>query len=306
VWQPDHVTAAYGFDIEAELHDRLRGRPPQAALRWVEEQLGARVLDIKPLEGGRSSAVHLLAVQTPAGAQSYVVLRRYVLDWVINEPEIPINEALILGLLADVAGVPAPRLLAADPDGSATGTPTTVMSAVSGRVVWHPTDREHWLRGLAELLPAIHAVPLWPQLTDWAIYPPEPGAIPPPWTKYPKAWELAIELYEGRQPPSERVFVHRDYHPGNILWTGDTITGIVDWVSSCAGPPQEDVGHCRVNIAQHFGLAAADRFLTLWQGAAGVRDYDPYWDLTNVISMVGEEPDPAVDEFVAAAAARVR
>jgi aminoglycoside phosphotransferase (APT) family kinase protein len=300
------VTAAYGFEIDAELHDRLRGRPSPAALRWVEEELGARVLGFKPLEGGTSSAVHMLTLQIPAGRQSRVVLRRYVLDWVVNEPEIPVNEALVLRLLAGVAGVPAPRLLAADPDGRATGTPTTVMSALPGQIDWHPTDHEHWLRSLAELLPTIHAVPVWPELSEWSIYPPEPAFVPPRWTRHRRAWELALELYEGHRPPSERVFIHRDFHPGNILWTGDHITGVVDWVSSCTGPPQEDVGHCRINIAQHHGQAAADRFLALWQDVAGVREYDPYWDLTNVLSMVSNEPDPAADEFVAAAAALVR
>jgi hypothetical protein len=42
------------------------------------------------------------------------------------------------------------------------------------------------------------------------------------------------------------------------------------------------------------------------QEVTGRSAYDPYWDLTNVISMVSEEPDPALDEFVATAAARVR
>jgi aminoglycoside phosphotransferase (APT) family kinase protein len=304
--QPDDVTAAYGFDIDADLHRRLRSRPPQDALQWVETNLGARVLDVRPLEGGTSSAVHMLTVRTPAGSQIQVVLRRYVLDWVAEEPEIPVNEAFILRLLAGIEGIPAPAVLAADPDGSATGCPMIVMSALPGAIMWYPEDQESWLRSLAELLPTIHAVPLRPELSDWAVYAPDPDLVPPLWTKYPHAWETALEAYEGPQPRSDRVFVHRDFHPANILWTGAEITGIVDWVSSCAGPPEEDVGHCRINIAQHHGQAAADRFLTLWQEMTGQRDYDPYWDLTTVVSMVSGEPDPELDEFVAAAAARVR
>ena len=130
--------------------------------------------------------------------------------------------------------------------------------------------------------------------------------MPPPWSAHPRAWELALELYTGPQPASNRVFVHRDFHPGNVLWTDKDIGGIVDWASSCAGPPEEDVGHCRVNIAQHHGVEAADRFLAIWHDVTGKRDYHPYWDLTNVVSMVSEEPDPALDEFVAAAAAQIR
>jgi aminoglycoside phosphotransferase (APT) family kinase protein len=300
------VTAAYGFDIGADLYRRLRGRPPRRALRWVEAQLGARVLDAQALEGGTSSAVHRLSVQMPSGRLSDVVLRRYVLDWVVEEREVPGHEAFILRSLAGIDGIPSPRVLAADPSGDAAGVPAIVMSALPGAVVWHPTDRELWLRSLADLLPIIHAVPLWPELREWEIYEPQPDLVPPPWTKHPRAWELALELYEGRQPPSDRVFVHRDFHPGNVLWTGVEVTGIVDWVSSCAGPTEQDVAHCRVNIAQHHGVEAADRFLALWQQVSGRPSYDPYWDLMDVVSMVSEQPDPALDAFVAAAAARIR
>jgi aminoglycoside phosphotransferase (APT) family kinase protein len=111
--------------------------------------------------------------------------------------------------------------------------------------------------------------------------------------------------YAGPQPPNDLTFVHRDFHPGNVLWTDGTITGIVDWVASCIDPPEEDVAHCRVNLAQHHGQATADRFLTYWLELTGRRVYHPYWDLTTVVSMVTQQPDPALDEFVAAAAARL-
>jgi aminoglycoside phosphotransferase (APT) family kinase protein len=102
------------------------------------------------------------------------------------------------------------------------------------------------------------------------------------------------------------VFLHRDYHPGNVLWSGGEISGIVDWVSGCIGPPEVDVAHCRANLAVLAGdPEAADRFLELWQSVTGCRDYHPYWDLTTVVSVVSEEPDPALDAFVATAAARL-
>jgi aminoglycoside phosphotransferase (APT) family kinase protein len=277
-------------------------------LRWVESEIGARVLAGRALDGGTSSAVHLLSMEDSSGRPFQTVLRRYVLDWVAEEPWAPGNEATVLRLLANSPGIPAPRLLAADLDGSVTGTPCTVMSALRGEVVWAPAEMEPWLRRLAELLPVIHSAPIAnaPDLGDWAPYAPEPGLIPPPWTQHKSAWERALESFDGARPASERVFLHRDFHPGNILWTGADITGVVDWVSSCAGPPEEDVSHCRVNIAQHHGLAQADRFLALWQDVTGRRQYHPYWDLATLVSMVTPEPDAALDEFVAAAVARLR
>jgi aminoglycoside phosphotransferase (APT) family kinase protein len=301
----DRLPTAYGFDLDDQLHRRLRSLPPESALAWVESQLGARVVQIRALDGGASSAVHGLSLETPMRTQLDVVLRRYVLDWVVEEPWAPGNEATVLTLLDAAASVPAPRLLAADPDGSADGTPMVVMSALSGDVVWEPASVDTWLRRLAEMLPAIHNVAVSSQLRDWAPYPPEPGLVPPPWTKHRWAWERAVEAQAGPPPPSDRVFVHRDFHPGNVLWVDGQMTGVVDWVSSCIGPPEEDVSHCRVNLAQHHGQGEADRFLACWQDITGRRDYHPYWDLTNVVSMVSDEPDPALDEFVVAAAARL-
>lgn len=233
---------------------------------------------------------------------SPVILRRYVLDWVRDEPEIPPNEALVLGLLD---GFPlAPRLLAADPAGLATGVPTTLMSSVAGAVVWDPDDVDGWLRGLVDVVEAIHALPVSPLLSDWFPYKPE--VVPPPWTHYPKAWETALEVFHGPRPPHDRVFLHRDFHPGNVLWTGGVVTGVIDWVSACAGPPEEDIAHCRANLARHDGLETADRFLRLWMSASGRDSYDPYHDLVNVVSMVGETPDEGLDRFAVAAAAQIR
>lgn len=293
------MTLPHGFGLEGELHHLLRSRPPESALRWAETSLGSCVFDVEPLEGGNSSAVHLLTMDRPP---SPVVLRRYVRDWVRDEPEIPVNEALVLGLLEDFPY--APRLLAADPDGSVTGVPTTLMTAVPGAVVWEPASVEPWLRGLVEVMEAIHARPVPPSLSEWFPYRPE--AVPPPWTRYPSAWETAISAYHGPRPASDRVFLHRDFHPGNVLWTAGKITGVVDWVSSCAGPPEEDVAHCRANLARQDDLATADRFLRLWLSASGRSAYDPYHDLVNVVSMVSETPDEGLDRFVAAAAAQVR
>jgi aminoglycoside phosphotransferase (APT) family kinase protein len=99
------------------------------------------------------------------------------------------------------------------------------------------------------------------------------------------------------------VFLHRDFHPGNLLWVEERLTGVVDWVSACAGPPEEDIGHCRANLAIRLGQDWADEFLAHWQELSGTPDYHPYWDLTNVVSFDQERPEPALDAFVAAAAA---
>ena len=115
------------------------------------------MLSQRALLGGTSAALHLLTTAA-APPLDRLVLRRYVLEWVVEEADIPGNEALALRLVGDQGiGVPAPRLLASDPDGRVTGVPLTLMTALPGAPVWQPTDRTAWLRSLAELAVRIHA-----------------------------------------------------------------------------------------------------------------------------------------------------
>lgn len=296
--------AIYGYELAPELRAALIADLPAEAVRWVEGTVGARVTGQRALLGGTSSAMHALETSA-ASPLDRLVLRRYVLDWVREEPQIPGNEALVLRLVgAGAADVPAPQLLASDPDGSELGVPLTLMTALPGKPVWNPTNRAGSLRALAELVVRIHAVPLSTELSNWFPY--EPGSrTPPSWSRHPEAWSTAYELWDGPTPASERVFLHRDFHPGNILWTDQKVTGVVDWVSSCAGPPEEDIGHCRANLAIRLGQDWADEFLAIWQNLTGKWDYHPYWDLTNVVSFDHDRVQPQLDAFVAAAAKRL-
>lgn len=289
----------YGFEIEDDtLRHRLRGPVPGEVLAWVERASGSRVVGQQALRGGLSAAVHRLRFADRAD----LVVQRFVLDWVTEEPWAPANETLVLGLLAD-SSLPVPRVIAADPDGRDTGVPTVLMTALPGEIVWDPVDLDSWLDGLLEIMQRIHAVPAAPELASWAAYGPE--VVPPPWSRHRGAWQRALQAYDDERPPGDRVFVHRDFHPGNVLWSGGRVSGVVDWISACAGPAEEDVAHCRANLAMHHGQDVADAFLQRWLRVTGRADYHPYWDLLTAVSMADDEPDAGLDDFVAAAAARL-
>ena len=59
---------------------------------------------------------------------------------------------------------------------------------------------------------------------------------------------------------------------------GGRLTGVVDWVSAAAGPPDLDAGHCRLNLAVLFGADWAERFRLAYEARVG-RRIDPWWDL---------------------------
>src|SRR5699024_3885678 len=84
----------------------------------------------------------------------------------------------------------------------------------------------------------------------------------PAWSNAPLAWKKTIEYIQGPHPAYHPQFIHRDYHPANILWKNGVISGVVDWVNACIGPVGVDIGHCRVNLAQLYDVDTADAFLT--------------------------------------------
>lgn len=86
------------------------------------------------------------------------------------------------------------------------------------------------------------------------------------------------------------TFVHRDFHPANVLWQEKGLSGVVDWVNACIGPAEVDVAHCRVNLALLMGLEAADGFLKAYEKQT--RHPHDFWRDLNALANAGFFPDP--------------
>jgi aminoglycoside phosphotransferase (APT) family kinase protein len=303
----------HGFNLSPQEELLLRGAVPERALRWAAAAVGraARVRGAEALVGGTSSAVHALMVEGDDGQVRELVLRRFVrADWLAEEPDVAAREAAALALLVG-RSLPTPRLVAVDPDGTEVGVPAVLMTRLPGRIDWDPPEVEGFLRRLAEPLPTIHATPL-PPATVLPDYQPYPLKLrrPPVWASAPDVWLRAFALLDAPAPSSERAVIHRDYHPGNVLWRRGRVSGVIDWVNTSIGCPWADIGHCRVNLASELGQPAADRFLELYRAAAGRGgDYDPYWDIAAAVGGLDEDvdqaPSPADERFLAAAVARL-
>lgn len=272
---------AYGFVDDDGTRRLLRPRPPRAVLAWVEAQLGASVVSTRTLKGGQSSAVHEVTLRSTAdGDPLRVVLRRYVRDDP-EEPDMPARECRTLLYLGDV-GLTGPRLLAEDVTGRETGVPTLLMSRVPGRVEWSPKNTDRWLHRLVEQLPPIHAAPL-PTAGVIRTYAPyaQDAYRPPSWARWPAVWDKAIEIFHGPTPEGPKAFIHRDYHPGNVLWRRGVVTSVVDWQCASIGPPSVDVAHCRGNLLG-YGDEVVDRFTTIWEDMSGAT-FDPWADIVTHI-----------------------
>jgi aminoglycoside phosphotransferase (APT) family kinase protein len=303
----------HGFELSAADERLLRAPIPAPALEWAAAAVGpgARVREARALAGGTSSAVHELSVDDAGGHRHELVLRRFVrLDWLAEVPDLAEREATALRLL-EAGRLPTPRLVAVDPNGAAAGVPAVLMTRLPGQVVWDPPVVEEFLRALAEPLPAVHATTIaaGTSVPEYRPYRLEMHRAPA-WASRPEVWVRAIDVVEGPAPEGDRAFIHRDYHPGNVLWLAGQVSGLVDWVNASIGSPWADVGHCRVNIASELGQEAAERFLALYRTASGRNDeYHPYWDISAAIGgldeSADEQPSQSDENFLATAVARL-
>jgi aminoglycoside phosphotransferase (APT) family kinase protein len=258
--------------------------------RWIEGATGARVISVAVLAGSTSSLLHAVEVDGPTGRRN-LVLRRFVNEkWVKAEPDVAVREGMSLQH-ATRAGSPAPELIALDANGEYCGVPATLVARLEGSVVLEPADRNQWLRGLAETAARIHRVDAAGFRWRYRRYNEGATLNVPRWSKQQDAWAKAITIVEGPPRSYAECFVHRDYHPSNVLWQNGRVSGVVDWVNGCRGPAEIDVAWCRHNLANLHGVSAADEFLAAYLAAAGSEfQYDPYWDLMSVVELLPGPP----------------
>ena len=271
-----------------------------AAHDWLGRAVGATgcSLPIVPMGGATSSSLFRIERAGGTAAEQYVLRVLDNREWLADEPDLASHEAAALDE-AQRAGLPAPRLVAYADDDVGFGAPVVLMSFVAGAVALRPADTSGWLRTLAAQLAAIHRHPAdgfpW-RFRSWVN---RAALVTPAWSAIPRLWERAIEFWLRTEPESRAVFIHRDYHPTNVLWRGGVVSGVVDWINACRGPAGVDVAHCRTNLAGMYGPAAADEFLTAYRVAADGFTYEPYWDVDSLLDMCLAGPSyyPPWQEF---------
>jgi aminoglycoside phosphotransferase (APT) family kinase protein len=257
-------------------------RPPAQLLAWVEQTLGrsAEVAGSKRLTGGLTSIVHRLTVARNGRREEYV-LRWWAPDsewkqWIARA--VPLETAVLRKL--EGSDIPAPRVIDATTD-AALGGPAVLMTRLPGKLHLMPRDRERWLRQMAQMLACIHALALdgkpfesWLDRSQLSI---------PPDASRADVWREAIALVAEDRAPARTCFLHRDYQHFNMLWSRDRLTGVVDWIEACIGPPEVDVGHCRLNLAVLFSAEVADRFRAIYEAESG-STVDAWWDVHALLS----------------------
>ena len=234
----------------------------------------------KRLTGGLTSIVHRLTVERNGRREEYV-LRWWVPDseweqWIAHA--VPLEAAVLTKL--EGSDIPAPRVIGSTTD-TALGGPAVLMTRLPGKMHLMPRDREPWLRQMAQMLARIHALALDSKpFESWLD---RSQLSPPPDASRADVWREAIALVAEERAPARSCFLHRDYQHFNMLWSRERLTGVVDWNEACVGPPEVDVGHCRLNLTVLFSAGVADRFRAIYEAESGHR-VDAWWDVHALLS----------------------
>ena len=259
---------------------------------WITSQLGSHseIKHVIRLQGSTSSDLFTLQIREPSG-ESRLVLRLLTnQEWLKTEPDLAAHEAAALNL-ANKSGLPVPEVIGWDVDGLLSGIPAVLMTSVSGKVDLQPQNFDGWLKQMAAALQPLHALDAQDFGWKYFAYNNVNKLEVPAWSAKPELWQRAIDVVNQPPPPPSYSFIHRDYHPMNTLWQGETLSGVVDWVNACRGPAPFDLSWNRLNLMQMYGLEAADRLRDHAIALCGRDAWHPYWDLMALIEMLPGPPE---------------
>ncbi len=183
-------------------------------------------------------------------------------------------------IVAGIASVPTPEPVLIDADGEWFHAPAIVMTALRGRPDMHPMHLNLWIAGAAEALASIHSLPsaraAHVQTPRWQRWQPSTEGMG---SDASRVDALLAQLYDlaGTLPT---VLSHDDFNPGNLLYDGERLSGVVDWADITIEPRQAAVALYRHFLAIHPGGEAPESFLDAYQRAAKTSlDDVPLWDV---------------------------
>ncbi|MFS0749137.1 aminoglycoside phosphotransferase family protein [Oceanobacillus sp. 1P07AA] len=262
----------------------------------------ARIVSIYPLKGSTTASLFEITIEISDKQKEHVVLRQYdkpdavekskAISWVENEA----NSLIVAYSLR----CSSPKFIGKDKYGEVSGYPLLLMSKLPGKVDLHPITITAWLENLAITLKDIHQNRLKDFSSKHFRYHHPDNLNIPVWSSHPEVWGVLFQLAKQQEPMYDPIFIHRDFHPVNVLWQGEEVTGVVDWANGCLGHAGIDVGHCRWNLAMIYGVDEADLFLEYYIKHAENRfSYDVYWDNVSLMDVLMDQPSvyPGWTEF---------
>ncbi|HYJ13558.1 MAG TPA: phosphotransferase [Thermomicrobiales bacterium] len=200
------------------LHDDL--------LTWLTTNGYPATSQLSPLQPGLGSNEIWKLDPGPAGAT--LIVRVFGFGHEVNARR---ERAAMVAARSD--GIPAPDVLMA---GLVRNRPVLVTTFMPGRLavellLTSPDSAVTLGTSIGETFGQLHLI-----------------TAPPDLERAPGAWpDLAGEAIDPIRPilatlPHQDRLLHLDYHPRNVLVEHGTVSGVIDWENTHAGPPHADVG----------------------------------------------------------------
>ncbi len=234
---------------------------------------GGRLLRAWALQGGLSAETSALELEKADGQEC---------RWVLRRATSPNGTAAILSEYNLLRQLEPLGLLTPSPRGIIQPGPAILLDYIEGQPDFAPTDRLDSAQQMAAHLARIHQVHAdWDGLPQPAALLAEPARPPFANTALPtEAIRAAIRPEHFTAHPNPPALLHGDYWPGNILWRGGQLAGVIDWEDAQRGDPLADLAISRLDIRCIYGAAAMRAFTRRYQSLAPL-DYRalPAWDL---------------------------
>jgi aminoglycoside phosphotransferase (APT) family kinase protein len=270
--------------------DDVAHAPTEEAMGALLAQVapGSILRAIEPLPGSYSNSTHLVRARSPDGSSLRLVVRRYRVFGSYDRGKKARREYRTFELVRR-HGIPAPQPVYLDEGGTILGVPGIVTRYVEGSQVTSPSKPAAWARALAEMLARIHRTPCSPEIEGYLLDADSEASwflrsdtVPDYMEAHPQGaavWAAARDVLPGLQNV-EPTLVHIDYWPGNILWSGDRITAVVDWEEAAYGDQGIDVAYCRMQMILKGMGSVADEFVDAYEIEAGQRVSNlGFWEL---------------------------
>ena len=211
------------------------------------------------LEGGVSSEVFLIAVESRKGEEK-IVLRTEGGPPAENSIK---TEYLLLEKLHQTK-VPCAKPIYLDNSKEILDKDFMIMTYLEGTIEIPKIKNFGFLNKMVGILKNIHNV-------DTKILPTLPCRFDPtydlfeflPNARINKELKAILKGYDTSYS-GKPVLLHGDFWPGNILWTKDEISGVLDWEYAAIGDPVSDLAVASLELKYDYGKRGVDRFLDLY------------------------------------------
>ncbi len=211
------------------------------------------------LEGGVSSEVFLIAVESKKGEEK-IVLRTEGGPPAENSIK---TEYLLLEKLHQTK-VPCAKPIHLDHSKEILDKDFMLMTYLEGTIEIPKIKNFGFLNKMVGILKNIHNV-------DTKILPTLPCRCDPtydlfeflPNARINKELKAILKGYDTSYS-GKPVLLHGDFWPGNILWTKDEISGVLDWEYAAIGDPVSDLAVASLELKYDYGKRGVDRFLDLY------------------------------------------